>query len=232
MVSSMTKPGFYAIVPADVRYNKSLPMGARMLYGELTALCNQEGYCWATNAYFSELYEVGDRTISSWVSKLKEAGHIDVQMILREGSKQVQARHITIASARPIEEILHTPRKNLLEGVEENFHTPTKKTSKGIVQANNTNNNTSNKRFAPPTVFDVQVYCNEKQYSIDAEHFVNYYEARGWMLNKVKMKSWKAALATWVKRDQNKKVPAKNAGSIKNRNIAESLSDRSWAYEG
>ena len=92
---------YYAIIPAGVRYNKELPMGARMLYGELTALANENGYCWATNGYFAELYDVTPVTISNWITKLEEQGHIQRKIIYREGNKEIKERRIYIA---PIKE--------------------------------------------------------------------------------------------------------------------------------
>ena len=53
------------------------------------------------------------------------------------------------------------------------------------------------KRFTPPSAEEVKAYCKERNNTIDAEHFIDYYEARGWMLNKGKMKDWKAAVRTW-----------------------------------
>ena len=55
------------------------------------------------------------------------------------------------------------------------------------------------KRFSPPTVEEVQAYVEEKGYSVDAERFVNFYSAKGWMIGKNKMQNWKSAVATWQK---------------------------------
>src|SRR5699024_12232676 len=70
------KKSYYAIIPANVRYDKDLINGAKLLYGEITALCNQEGYCWAGNSYFAELYSVTNRTISNWINTLESKGYI------------------------------------------------------------------------------------------------------------------------------------------------------------
>lgn len=67
---------YYAIIPADVRYNDRLTPNAKLLYGEITALCNEKGFCWATNKYFSDLYKVSEVSISKWVSQLKDEAFI------------------------------------------------------------------------------------------------------------------------------------------------------------
>lgn len=62
--------GWSATITADVRYCKQLPNGAKLLYAEINSLCNYMGYCWATNKYFADLYEVDGRTIRRWISRL------------------------------------------------------------------------------------------------------------------------------------------------------------------
>jgi len=104
------KRSYYAIIPANVRYDSTLIDGAKLLYGEITALCNQEGYCWASNLYFSELYGVSKVTISKWINQLKEKGYIDSYISYKEGSKEIDKRYLTIVND-PIKEKFNTPIK-------------------------------------------------------------------------------------------------------------------------
>ena len=59
-------------------------------------------------------------------------------------------------------------------------------------------------RFSPPTLEDVQKYCQERKNSVDAERFLNFYESKGWFVGKNKMKDWKAAVRTWEREDKQK----------------------------
>jgi len=60
-----------------------------------------------------------------------------------------------------------------------------------------TNTNTGNRRFTPPTVTEVRKYCQDRKNSVDPQRFVDFYEAKGWYVGKNKMKDWKAAVRTW-----------------------------------
>ena len=74
-------PNYYGILPASVRYCKDLNPHAKILYTELSALTNKNGYCHATNAYFAKLYEVSERAITKWFKELSEFGFIEIQII-------------------------------------------------------------------------------------------------------------------------------------------------------
>ena len=66
------------------------------------------------------------------------------------------------------------------------------------------------KPFKSPTVDEVKAYCLERKNSVDAEHFVDYYEARGWQLGKGSMRDWKATVRTWEKREKSdRQAPAR-----------------------
>lgn len=53
------------------------------------------------------------------------------------------------------------------------------------------------KRFIPPSVEEVEQYCIERSNNIEAQSFIDFYESKGWMIGKNKMKDWKAAVRTW-----------------------------------
>lgn len=69
---------YYAIIPANIRYDDELPPNAKLLYGEITALCNEKGYCWASNSYFADLYKVKKETVSRLIKSLVNKGYISL----------------------------------------------------------------------------------------------------------------------------------------------------------
>lgn len=131
---------YYAIIPANVRYDKDLVPNAKLLYGEITALCNEKGYCWATNQYFAELYNVSDRTIKNWISQLVDKGYIQRSVKYREGTKEIEQRKLFIGSENNFTTLgnyVHYPEEN-------NFTTPSeKKFPVNNTSINNTFNNTN-----------------------------------------------------------------------------------------
>lgn len=105
-------PNYYSILPANVRYDKTLPDGAKILFSELTALANKEGYSWASNAYFADLYGKDNSTISKYVSKLQKGGYIRIETVLKSGSKEVAQRKIFIV------ENLQIPSKQRIDSIQ------------------------------------------------------------------------------------------------------------------
>lgn len=87
---------YYAIIPADVRYDNNLTQGAKLLYGEITALCNEKGFCWATNSYFSQLYNVSERTIKRWIKDLIDNKYILSKIKFKDDGKEIEYRYLSI----------------------------------------------------------------------------------------------------------------------------------------
>jgi len=93
------KKSYYAVVPASVRYDSNLCANSKLLYGEITALCNEKGYCWASNQYFADLYDVSKITISRWISSLEKYGYIKVELIYKSNTKEIESRKIWIVDS-------------------------------------------------------------------------------------------------------------------------------------
>lgn len=66
---------------------------------------------------------------------------------------------------------------------------------------NDLKENIKRKIFQPPTVEAVKAYCTERGNKVDPQSFVDFYESKGWMIGKNKMKDWKAAVRTWEKNE-------------------------------
>lgn len=71
-----SQPNFWAVLPAIVRYDKKLSSTQKILFAEISALTNKDGYCWASNSYFADLFGISDTQVSTSISKLKKEGYI------------------------------------------------------------------------------------------------------------------------------------------------------------
>ena len=117
------KPNYFSIIPANVRYDNELKPNEKLLYGEISALAQKDGMCWAKNSYFAKLYDVSNETISRWINHLRERGYISVQIIYKEGTMEIENRVI---------------------GIDKKINTPCEKNQYPIdekVKDNNTSNN-------------------------------------------------------------------------------------------
>lgn len=115
----MENPGYYGILPANVRYDKNLKPMEKIMYSELTALSNRNGYCNASNSYFAELYEVHKNTVGLWINHLEKLGYIKSQLIY-EG-KEIKERRIFIT---PINEKIDTYQLKDLDPINKKIDTP------------------------------------------------------------------------------------------------------------
>lgn len=106
------KPNYYAIIPAEVRYNNKLTANSKLLFGEITALTNKTGVCWANNKYFAELYSVDKKTVSRWIHQLQEEGYLDIVMEYNKETKQITKRSMKITTSTPMDKIVGGGQKD------------------------------------------------------------------------------------------------------------------------
>ena len=178
------KPNYYAIIPAEVRYSKALIPNAKLLYAEITALCNMNGKCTASTEYFCRLYEVSKVSVQKWLKNLEDNNHIRRVNKYKLHSKQIECRVITLVNVPSKEKLSDNTNINIT----------------------NTNLTDSNKKalFKKPTLDEVKNYCILRKNNIEAESFIDFYESKDWLIGKNKMKNWKASVRTWEKSRNNK----------------------------
>ena len=200
----MEKPNYYAIIPADVRYSKKLTPNAKLLYAEITALCNMNGKCTASTKYFATLYNVSKTSIQNWLKILDDNDFITRHDIFKEGSQEILSRHIKLVKP--------PPQNNLRDNNNININN------------NNTTYSNSKGRFKKPTLDEVKNYCILRKNNIDAEAFIDFYESKNWQIGKNKMKDWKACVRTWERRETKKPTMSKIHQHLqKNLNVKEKL---------
>lgn len=104
-----SKPSFYAVIPAVVRYDTTLTPNAKLIYAELSALASDRGYCWASNRAIANNYGFSKKTVSSLIGDLADRGYISID-VKRAHSGEVEMRKIWINASFAH---AHTPMENL-----------------------------------------------------------------------------------------------------------------------
>ena len=124
---SELKPNYYAIIPATVRYDKELSPNAKLLYGEITALANARGYCWATNKYFMELYSLSERTIQNLIKQLTDKKYISIileknsnrKIYLNDNPAEICGEGVQKIAGDPEKNCTHNNTNNNIPGIKE-----------------------------------------------------------------------------------------------------------------
>jgi hypothetical protein len=133
------RPNYFAVIPADVRYDKTLSASEKLFYAEIVALTHKDGRCWASRRYFADLYGVDERTISRWTTKLAERGYIEVRVI-RNAQKAILRRNIAL-------KVFHTPSDKNVPTYGQKCPYPS---DKNVAENNTSNNNKVSKVNARP----------------------------------------------------------------------------------
>lgn len=147
-------PNYYSILPAAVRYSKSLTDFQKILFSEITALANKDGYCSASNGYFAELYDKEPENISRHISRLEAEGFV-IRFVVKDESGRIVSRHLFPSDQQGIVE-------KYKGGTVKNVNRGTVNSDKGgtvkNVKENNTSINTTreNKESAPAQTFPDQ----------------------------------------------------------------------------
>lgn len=129
------KASLYSVIPAAVRYDTRLRPNAKLLYGELSALTMAEGYCWASNAYLAQLFDLSTKTVEALLKQLRDCGHIEIDVERDKQTHEVTARKIWISG--PPGTAVPPPLKNKGRSPQNQGEPPLEIEGKNIYKNNN-----------------------------------------------------------------------------------------------
>lgn len=135
-MAEMQQPGYWAVIPAVIRRDDQLPANAKLLYGDLSALTNEAGYCYASNEYLMGLYGWSDRTVQRLISALEDRGYIRVEQV--QGIERRIYCGIQLGARTPDKAVGRPPTKLSGEGRQKCRGTPDKIV--GLIKENKTVN--------------------------------------------------------------------------------------------
>lgn len=131
-------PSYYSILTANVRYDKRLKANEKLLFSEITALSNKNGYCTAKNSYFARLYDVAVETVSRWVSHLVKYGYLKRKEIRDNKTNEIIERKLYPITNPKIED--DSERFSDTGGIDKKINTPIdEKVKENITSINNIN---------------------------------------------------------------------------------------------
>lgn len=171
-------PNFYSNITADVRYCEKISSTAKLIYAEITALTNKEGYCWANNGYFCKVFKLTPRTVTRLLNELEEQNF--VRMPDRSG-KVIRKIYLT-----------NCKRTKMSRGVDKNVQTPPDTNVQHNTTSINTTSHTSvgsetptsksviKQKKNPPNEHSVQTkpllldYCGKYRQKLGLEYVINW----------------------------------------------------------
>ncbi len=182
----------FIIIPESIYRDERLSPRAVLLYGLVLSL-SQNGFCWANNRFFAERLGVSKDRISRIVSELAAHGFVRLSPDPDSGTRRI---YPLVENAAGVGKKANTPCQEHQTPLGENAN------HRKYLDQNIENTPTQRKRFQPPSVSEVADYCREHSLSMDAERFVDYYTANGWMAGRSRMRDWQAAARNWARREQ------------------------------
>jgi hypothetical protein len=166
-------------IPREVWLDEGLTWMEKLFLVEIDSLDNKEG-CFASNAHFAEFFAISKSRSSDIIGSLAKKGRIKTLYRL-DGCKKMRVIKVF---------------GKLTGGI--------RKTDRGYSENGeciNTINNTKRESI-PPSHSDVTEYIKENSLTVDADRFIDYYHSVGWKVGSRVMKSWKATLRNWSRKDK------------------------------
>ena len=189
------KPNYYAVIPATVRYDNTLRANEKLLYGEITALSQSTGECWANNKYFSELYNVKINAIATWIKHLKDKNYIDITYLYN--GKEIKKRIIKIGD---IQKDTTYYSKRYEGGIQKGEDNNTS------INNINKKKNIKKKRYGQ---FSNVLLTDEEYAKLEKSNLLTYIDSLDSYIESKgkKYKSHYATILNWSRKDQTETIP-------------------------
>lgn len=144
-------------IPIEVLTDTKLNDKEKMIYSLILCLSNEKGYCYCTNKTISELLDISITQVSKLINLPKDKKYIDVKLIYKENSKQIEMRKLI-----PIEENNNTYITKVKYPLQQNFNTPIEEKFKD----NKYNNKKINKYdVVQKNKHKLKANCEERDYT-------------------------------------------------------------------
>jgi hypothetical protein len=184
------------------------------LYGFIYSLSGRgEAKCYASNDYLCKSLRIKERALCNLLHRLEECGYITRRF--KYSGKKITQRSIFItplsqgglhenASREELDciEIQAQPARECKHNLHENAELIDKGIDKLIYKGDKSPE--LSKKFKIPTLEEVTDYCRERNNTLDAQNFIDFYSSKGWLVGKNKMKDWQACIRTWETNDKKR----------------------------
>jgi hypothetical protein len=109
------KENYYVVIPVRLLQDRSISSTAKLVYGQIVALSNKYGFCWAGNRYFAELFKVSEETIRVSIEILVKKGYLRTEI---DKTNIKHPRKIFLCVGQPPQENLEKALQPLQENLE------------------------------------------------------------------------------------------------------------------
>lgn len=181
-------------IPIEIWKDPELSWNERVLLIEIDSFTSKDRDCFISDEHIADLLGTSVRNASRMVSNLIQKGYIE--------RSRYDGRQRFLRSLIRYDKIGESDTTKLASQTRQECRNTNNSLLKSITDTSDKSEVKHTKRFAKPSIDEVAEYCRERGNAVDPNRFWNFYESKGWMVGKSKMKDWKACVRTWEKPDQ------------------------------
>lgn len=181
-------------IPIEIWKNAELSWNEKILLMEIDSFTNNEKDFFMSDERIAELLDTSERNASRMVSNLIKKGYIE--------RSRYDGRQRFLRSLIRYDKIGESDPPKMASQKRQECRNTNNSLLKDTLDKSKVAHIKDSKRFVKPSIEEVADYCRERGNAVDPERFWNFYESKGWMVGKSKMKDWKACVRTWEKPDQ------------------------------